>query len=100
MGSQNETPDQENAEYLWFQSRVPIETSGFQIQRDHRHHNQTQKHMIKNNQIPNRVRHSVYWYPETKKLLEKKSEELQVSQNKLTELCLQKYLPKMRLSWS
>ena len=36
----------------------------------------------------------------TKKLLEKKSEELQVSQNKLTEICLQKYLPKMRLSWS
>ena len=56
--------------------------------------------MIKNKQIPNRVRHSVYWYPETKKLLEKKSEELQVSQNKLTEICLQKYLPKMRLSWS
>ena len=26
-----------------------------------------------------------HWYPETKKLLEKKSEELQVSQNKLTE---------------
>ena len=56
--------------------------------------------MIRTKQGHERVRHSVYWKPETKELLERKSEELNMSQNYLTEICLQKYLPKMRLSWS
>ena len=56
--------------------------------------------MIRTKQGHERVRHSVYWKPKTKELLERKSEELNMSQNYLTEICLQKYLPKMRLSWS
>ena len=53
--------------------------------------------MIRTKQGPERVRHSVYWKPETKELLERKSEELNMSQNYLTEMCLQKYLPEMSL---
>ena len=56
--------------------------------------------MIRTKQGHERVRHSVYWKPETKELLERKSEELNMSQNYLTEIFLQKYLPKMKLSWS
>ena len=54
--------------------------------------------MIRTKQGHERVRHSVYWKPETKELLERKSEELQMSMNHLTEVCLQKYLPEMRMS--
>ena len=56
--------------------------------------------MIRTKQGHERVRHSVYWKPETKELLERKSEELQMSMNHLTEVCLQKNLPEMRMSWS
>ena len=56
--------------------------------------------MIRTKQGHERVRHSVYWKPETKELLERKSEELNMSQNYLTEMCLQKHLPEMRSSWS
>ena len=56
--------------------------------------------MIRTKQGQERVRHSVYWKPETKELLERKSEELNMSQNYLTEMCLQKHLPEMRNSWS
>ena len=56
--------------------------------------------MIRTKQGHERVRHSVYWKPETKELLERKSEELQMSMNHLTEVCLQKYLPEMSLKWS
>ena len=56
--------------------------------------------MIRTKQGQERVRHSVYWKPETKELLERKSEELNMSQNYLTEMCLQKHLPEMRISWS
>ena len=45
--------------------------------------------MIRTKQGHERVRHSVYWKPETKELLERKSEELNMSQNYLTEICLQ-----------
>jgi len=45
-----------------------------------------------------KVRNSVYWGTDTKLLVEQKSQELQLSQNKITELCLQKYLPSMQ--WS
>ena len=34
---------------------------------------------------------------DTKRLIEEKSAELRLSQNKLTELCLQRYLPEMRM---
>ena len=37
--------------------------------------------MIRTKQGHERVRHSVYWKPETKELLERKSEELNMSQN-------------------
>ena len=56
--------------------------------------------MIRTKQGQERVRHSVYWKPETKELLERKSEELNMSENYLTEICLQKHLPEMRISWS
>jgi len=46
-----------------------------------------------------KVRNSVYWNTDTKLLIEKKSQELQLSQNKLLELCVQKYLPEMQM-WS
>ena len=56
--------------------------------------------MIRTKQGQERVRHSVYWKPETKELLERKSEELQMSMNHLTEVYLQKHLPEMSLKWS
>ena len=43
-------------------------------------------------------RNSVYYTEDTKRMIEEKSAELQLSQNKLTELCLQRYLPQM--SWN
>ena len=48
--------------------------------------------MIRTKQGHERVRHSVYWKPESKELLERKSEELNMSQNYLTEICLQSSL--------
>jgi len=56
--------------------------------------------MIRTKRGHERVRHSFYWKPETKELLERKSVELNMSQNYLTEICLQKHLPEMRISWS
>ena len=38
----------------------------------------------------------VNWGTDTKLLVEQKSEELQLSQNRLTEICLQRYLPEMQ----
>lgn len=43
-------------------------------------------------------RNSVYFTEDTKRMVEEKSAELQLSQNALTELCLQRYLPEM--SWN
>ena len=40
-------------------------------------------------------RNTVYFTEDTKRMVEEKSAELQLSQNKLTELCLQRYLPEM-----
>ena len=45
-------------------------------------------------------RNTVYFTEDTKRMVEQKSEELQLSQNRLTELCLQKYLPQMSCSWN
>ena len=54
--------------------------------------------MISKKVTQDKVRNSVYWEPDTKLLVEQKSQELQLSLSKLTELCLQKYLPSMQ--WS
>ena len=45
-------------------------------------------------------RNTVYFTEDTKRMVEQKSAELQLSQNRLTELCLQKYLPQMSCSWN
>ena len=52
--------------------------------------------MISKKETQEKVRNSVYWGTDTKLLVEQKSQELQLSQNKITELCLQKYLPSMQ----
>ena len=49
-----------------------------------------------NKVLDQKVRNSVYWGTDTKLLVEQKSEELQLSQNRLTEICLQRYLPSMQ----
>ena len=54
------------------------------------------KIMISKKETQNKVRNSVYWGTDTKLLVEEKSQELQLSQNRLTEICLQKYLPSMQ----
>ena len=54
------------------------------------------KIMISKKETQDKVRNSVYWGTDTKLLVEQKSQELQLSQNKITELCLQKYLPSMQ----
>ena len=51
-----------------------------------------------NDQPQRKLRNSVYYNEDTKRMIERKSEELQLSQNKITELCLQRYLPEMSLS--
>jgi len=55
--------------------------------------------MISKKVTQEKVKNSVYWNKDTKLMLEKKSHETHISHNKLTELCLQRYLPEMRL-WS
>ena len=55
--------------------------------------------MISKKETQEKVKNSVYWDKDTKLMLEEKSQETHISQNKLTELCLQRYLPEMRL-WS
>ena len=52
--------------------------------------------MISKKETQDIVRNSVYWGTDTKLLVEQKSQELQLSQNRLTEICLQKYLPSMQ----
>ena len=52
--------------------------------------------MISKKETQEKVRNSVYWGTDTKLLVEQKSEELQLSQNRLTEICLQRYLPQMQ----
>ena len=52
--------------------------------------------MISKKETQDKVRNSVYWGTDTKLLVEQKSEELQLSQNRLTEICLQSYLPEMQ----
>jgi len=54
--------------------------------------------MISKKETQEKVRNSVYWGTDTKLLVEKKSQELQLSQNKITEICLQRYLP--QLQWN
>ena len=52
--------------------------------------------MIIKKETQEKVRNLVYWEPDTKLLVQRKSEELQISQNRLTEICLQRYLPEMQ----
>ena len=52
--------------------------------------------MISKKVTQEKVKNSVYWDKDTKLMLEKKSQETHISKNKLTELCLQKYLPSMQ----
>ena len=52
--------------------------------------------MISKKETQEKVRNSVYWAPGIKLLVQRKSEELQLSQNRLTEICLQRYLPEMQ----
>ena len=52
--------------------------------------------MISKKETQEKVRNSVYWGTDTKLIVEQKSEELQLSQNRLTEICLQRYLPEMQ----
>ena len=52
--------------------------------------------MISKKETQEKVRNSVYWKPDTKLLVQRKSEELKLSQNRLTEICLQRYLPEMQ----
>ena len=52
--------------------------------------------MISKKETQEKVRNSVYWGTDTKLLAQRKSEELQLSQNRLTEICLQRYLPEMQ----
>ena len=52
--------------------------------------------MISKKETQEKVRNSVYWGTDTKLLVEQKSEELQLSQNRLTKICLQRYLPEMQ----
>ena len=52
--------------------------------------------MISKKETQEKVRNSVYWGTDTKLLVEQKSEELQLSQNRLSEICLQRYLPEMQ----
>ena len=52
--------------------------------------------MISKKESQDKVRNSVYWGTDTKLLVQRKSEELQLSQNRLTEICLQRYLPEMQ----
>ena len=52
--------------------------------------------MISKKVIQEKVKNSVYWDKDTKLLVEQKSQELQLSQNRLTEICLQRYLPEMQ----
>ena len=52
--------------------------------------------MIIKKETQEKVRNSVYWEPDTKLLVQRKSEELQLSKNRLTEICLQRYLPEMQ----
>ena len=54
--------------------------------------------MISKKETQEKVRNSVYWGTDTKLLVEQKSEELQLSKNRLTEICLQRYLPEMQLN--
>ena len=54
--------------------------------------------MIEKQEPQRKLRNSVYYNEDTKRMIEQKSAELQLSQNKLTELSLQRYLPEM--SWN
>ena len=54
--------------------------------------------MIENQEPKTHVRKSTYYKVETDNLIADKSQEFQLPRNKITELCIQKFLPEMKLS--
>ena len=56
---------------------------------------------MNNKQNPEqKVRKSIYYDIKTEQLLSQKSQELGMSKNQISELCLQKFLPEMQSTWS
>ena len=53
--------------------------------------------MINKQKTQNKYRKLCEWDNDTKQLLDEKTEEFRLSSNKVVELCLQRYLPEMRL---
>ena len=51
--------------------------------------------MISKKETQDKVRNSVYSGTDTKLLVEKKSQDTHISQNKLIEMCIQQHLPSM-----
>jgi hypothetical protein len=56
--------------------------------------------MIEKQNQDHKVRGSSYYHVETEQLLSKQSQELGMSKNQTSELCLQRFLPEMSSSWS
>ena len=54
--------------------------------------------MIENQEPKTHIRKSTYYKVETDNLISKKAQEFELPRNKITELCLQRYLPEMKLS--
>ena len=55
--------------------------------------------MIEKQETEGKFRKLCEWNMDTKRLVEEKSQEFHISANKVTELCLQRYLPEMQM-WS
>ena len=56
---------------------------------------------MNNKQNPEqKVRKSTYYDIKTEQLLSQKSQELGMSKNQISELCLQRFLPEMQSTWS
>ena len=56
---------------------------------------------MSNKQNPEqKVRKSTYYDIKTEQLLSQKSQELGMSKNQISELCLQRFLPEMQSTWT
>ena len=56
--------------------------------------------MIEKQNQEHKVRKSTYYDLKTEQLLSQKSQELGLSKNQLSELCLQRFLPEMQSTWT
>ena len=56
--------------------------------------------MIDKQNQEHKVRKSTYYDLKTEQLLSQKSQELGLSKNQLSELCLQRFLPEMQSTWT